>query len=130
MFLYLSFFFFFLICIFFFLYLFFFLLLTPFLFHFLFIYFFNFFTLFSFFFFVSLLFLYLPLSFFLFSYFSRQFKGVIFPEKSENFFLCQPSRESRNFMYPCLEMCEVSTRMEKVENFQFGKIENFSSKIC
>ena len=48
-------------------------------------------------------------------------KGANFSNKSENFLICQLSRKSRNFIYPGLEMCEVSARMEKVENFPIGK---------
>ena len=48
-------------------------------------------------------------------------QGANFSNKSENFLICQLSRKCRNFIYPGLEMCEVSARMEKVENFPIWK---------
>ena len=106
-----------------FLYLFFFLLLTPFLFHF-----FIYIKIFVFIYFFFFLFLYLPLSF-LFSYFSCQYKGANFSEKSENFLACQLSRRSPDFMYPCLDSGKFQPEWRRWKLFQFGKILRFYSKI-
>ena len=48
-------------------------------------------------------------------------KGVNFSDKSENFMICQLARKFRNFIYPGLQMGEVSARMEKMENFIIWK---------